>query len=70
MADEKKEMVVQDKSNNDVTIKSDPETLNTTDPQAHMRGPFSSLMHKVDEKAEENNQKDKDDPAVKTLKEP
>lgn len=26
---------------------SDPETLHTTDPQEHMEGPVSSLMHKV-----------------------
>ena len=47
---------------------SDPETLHTTDPQEHMEGPVSSLMHKVgdgfeDEKAakkkEEEDKKNK-----------
>ncbi len=68
MADEKKEIVVQDKSNDNAAIKPDPETLHTTDPQEHMKGPLSSLMHKVEEKAEENNQKDKENPEIKTLK--
>ncbi len=27
--------------------KGDPETINTTDPQEHMEGPISSLMHKA-----------------------
>ncbi len=58
MADEKKEPVKPDKSNQDAAIKPDPETLNTTDPQEHMEGPLSSLMQKVEEKAEENDQKD------------
>ena len=68
MAEEKTEAVQRDKSNENAAIKPDPETLNTTDPQEHMRGPLSSLMHKVEEKAEENNQKDKEDPEIKTLK--
>jgi len=68
MADEKKEKVQQDKSNENASIKSDPGTLNTTDPQEHMEGPLSSLMHKVEDKVEDNNQKDVDDPEKKTLK--
>ncbi len=35
------------KSNKDAAVKPDPETLNTTDPQEHMEGPISSLMHKA-----------------------
>jgi len=31
----------------------DPETLGTTDPQEHMKGPVSSPMQKVREEAEE-----------------
>ena len=58
MAEEKKEMNKRDKSNEDAMLKPDPETLNTTDPQEHMKGPLSSLMHKVEVKAEENDEKD------------
>lgn len=31
-------------SDNDSATKPDPETLHTTDPQEHMKGPLSSLM--------------------------
>ena len=58
MAEEKIELNKPDKSNEDAVLKPDPETLNTTDPQEHMKGPLSSLMHKVEEKAAENNEKD------------
>ena len=58
MAEEKIEMNKPDKSNEDAMLKPDPETLNTTDPQEHMKGPLSSLMHKVEEKVAENNEKD------------
>lgn len=47
-------------------IKPDPETLNTVDPQEHMEGPVSSLMHKTGEqfdseetKKEADQRKDK-----------
>ncbi|MFT3909316.1 MAG: hypothetical protein QM737_07830 [Ferruginibacter sp.] len=33
--------------NKDEIIKPEPETLHTTDPQEHMEGPISSLMHKT-----------------------
>ena len=42
----------------------DPETLHTTDPQEHMKGAVSSIMQKVKDKAEKNNQEDKDDPEL------
>ncbi|MFL5808906.1 MAG: hypothetical protein ACJ749_05250 [Flavisolibacter sp.] len=32
-------------TNNNVSPKPDPGTLNTTDPQKNMEGPFSSMMH-------------------------
>ena len=35
--------------NKDASIKPEPETLHTTDPQEHMQGPISSLMHKTGE---------------------
>jgi hypothetical protein len=37
------------------TSRPDPETLHTTDPQEKMRGPVSSTMHKLEEKAEDND---------------
>lgn len=37
------------KGNEDAPVKPDPETLNTTDPQEHMEGPFSSMVHKTGE---------------------
>ncbi len=61
MAEEKKEPVKPDPSNKDAASKPDPETLNTTDPQEHMKGPLSSLMHIIEDKAEENNEKDAED---------
>jgi hypothetical protein len=46
----------------------DPETLHTTDPQEHMKGPISSIMQKVKDKAEYNDQKDKEDPELEHKK--
>ncbi len=34
-------------ANKDASIKPEPETLHTTDPQENMEGPISSLMHKA-----------------------
>jgi len=36
----------------------DPETLGTTDPEEHMKGPVSSLVQKVKKKVEENGNED------------
>jgi hypothetical protein len=58
MAEEKTERSKPDKTNKDAAIKSDPGTVDTTDPQEHMRGPLSSLMHKIEESAEKNAEKD------------
>ncbi len=38
----------------------DPETLGTTDPQEHMKGPISSLMQKTKDGAQKNDDKEKD----------
>lgn len=52
-------------SNKNAAVKPDAETLNTTDPQEHMEGPLSSLMHKTadsfetDETKEEAEKKEK-----------
>lgn len=32
--------------NKNIALKPDPETLHTTDPQEHMKGPLSSLVQK------------------------
>ena len=34
----------------------DPETLHTTDPQEHMKGPFSSTMQNIKEEANKNDE--------------
>jgi|GEM_PF-477230 len=39
----------------------DPETLGTTDPQEHMKGPISSLVHKAEKAVEHNDQDGKKD---------
>lgn len=61
MADEKKENAQPERVNQDTAIKSDPGTTNTTDPQEHMEGPLSSLMHKIEDKAKSNEVKDVED---------
>jgi hypothetical protein len=49
----------EDKENS--SLKPDPETLHTTDPQEHMEGPVSSAMQDIKEEAEKNDEKDKED---------
>ena len=66
MADEKKENAQPERVNQDTTIKSDPGTTNTTDPQEHMEGPLSSLMHKIENKAKTNEIKDAEDAEKKS----
>jgi hypothetical protein len=36
----------------------DPGTLHTTDPQEHMEGPLSSLMHSIEEEGEKSDTED------------
>lgn len=52
MTNNKSESDKQEKDHQDAPVKSDPETLNTTDPQEHMEGPISSLMQKTEESFE------------------
>ena len=47
MTNEETEKKKEEENNKDTAVKPDPETLNTTDPQEHMEGPISSLMHKT-----------------------
>lgn len=49
MPDKQTEKNKEKEDNKDAAVKPDPETLNTTDPQEHMEGPVSSLMHKTGE---------------------
>ncbi len=42
----------QPQENKDAPVQPDPETLHTTDPQKHMKGPVSSLMNEARETAE------------------
>ena len=44
-----------DKKQDQPVSKPDPETLHTTDPEEHMKGPFSSAMNKIRENAEGND---------------
>ncbi len=47
MSDKQEDKNKEKESNKDAAVKPDPETLNTKDPQEHMEGPISSLMHKA-----------------------
>ena len=49
MTDKQKKNTTEKNKQPDKPIKPDPETLNTADPQEHMEGPVSSLMHKTGE---------------------
>ncbi len=53
-------------SNKDASVKPDPETLNTTDPQEHMTGPLSSLMHNTGESFEKEETQDEVDKKEKS----
>lgn len=45
---------------NEGARKPDEETLGTTDPQEHMKGPVSSLMQKAKKGADENDNTEKE----------
>ncbi|AXY78030.1 hypothetical protein D3H65_30330 [Paraflavitalea soli] len=51
----------QDPENKDTALPPDPETLHKTDPQDNMKGPVSSLMNKINESAEKNEEEEADD---------
>jgi hypothetical protein len=42
-------------------LKPDPETLNTSDPQEHMKGPVSSTMQNIKEEANKNDNVSKEE---------
>ncbi|MCP9750948.1 hypothetical protein [Ferruginibacter sp. HRS2-29] len=58
MSTEKNE---QKKNETDSTIKPEPETLHTTDPQEEMKGPISSLMQNTKEAFENDETKEEAD---------
>lgn len=58
MAKEHEQKNTEKDTNKDDAIKSDPGTLNTTDPQEHMEGPLSSLMRKVGDSFESEETKE------------
>ena len=43
------------------TTKPDPETLHTTDPQEHMKGPVSSFMQNIKQEANKNDKVSKEE---------
>ena len=63
MSNNKEENKSNEEQNKNAIVKPEPETLHTTDPQEHMEGPISSLMHKTgkgfdtDESKEEADEK-------------
>ena len=42
-------------------LKPDPETLHTTDPQEHMKGPVSSTMQGIKKEAKKNDKVSKEE---------
>jgi len=57
----KKEKKEQPGEKKNSTLKPDPETLHTTDPQEHMEGPVSSVVQNIKEEAEEDDVNEKKD---------
>ena len=58
--DQEKEELKKKSDEKDPAIKPDQETLHTTDPQEHMEGPISSIVQAVKEKADKNDDVEKD----------
>jgi hypothetical protein len=50
-----------EKDKNQPVSKPDPETLNTADPQEHMKGPVSSFMQNIKEEANKNDKVSKEE---------
>ncbi|TMI90149.1 MAG: hypothetical protein E6H08_15495 [Bacteroidetes bacterium] len=51
----------EDKKRSQPVSKPDPETLHTTDPQEHMRGPMSSTMQGIKEEGKKNDKVSKEE---------
>lgn len=52
---------------NQTGLKPDPETLHTTDPQEHMKGPVSSTMQNIKEEANKNDNVSKEEADKKRI---
>jgi hypothetical protein len=50
-----------DKKEKTPALAPDPETLHTTDPQDHMKGPVSSAMQNIKEEANKNDKVSKEE---------
>lgn len=61
MATEKFEKNRQNSTNDDAAVKPDPETMQTTDPQEHMKGPVSSIMKTLEGVFDSNESKEEAD---------
>lgn len=69
--DEQKEVDLQKKKVNSIdgaedeeeksSLEPDPETLHTTDPQEHMKGPVSSFIQKIKEAGNANDDESKEE---------
>jgi hypothetical protein len=51
----------EEKDKSKPTSKPDAETLHTTDPQEHMKGPVSSFMQNIKEEANKNDKVSKEE---------
>ncbi|HEX3165114.1 MAG TPA: hypothetical protein VHQ93_02585 [Chitinophagaceae bacterium] len=51
----------QEKDKTQPASNPDPETLHTTDPQEHMKGPVSSFMQNIKEEANKNDKVSKEE---------
>jgi len=51
----------EEKNKSQPVSKPDPETLDTTDPQEHMKGPVSSVMQNIKEEANKNDKVSKEE---------
>ena len=51
----------EEKGKSQSASKPDPETLDTSDPQEHMKGPVSSFMQNIKEEANKNDKVSKEE---------
>lgn len=51
----------EEKDRSQPVSKPDPETLHTSDPQEHMKGPVSSVMQNIKEEAKKNDKVSKEE---------
>lgn len=61
MANASKKNKKDEKDKSKPVSKPDPETLHTTDPQEHMKGPVSSFMQNIKDEANKNDEVSKEE---------